>query len=177
MVKKHRMTWVVSMITEQGSMIRLSLGGRWLIRFSDINQETSAYGYSVNNPISNVINLVYHRERHQSTSWAIHVFETALYHQRLMSLDRVHFKDRVRVEEARNFEEMVHNATVRRASMTIIKGRLLEKLKKDPAFQAWRKKILAYYKANLLIKKYSETMKLGGHPFFSTMAIRKLSFP
>ncbi|MBE9599484.1 hypothetical protein [Pedobacter sp. MC2016-24] len=40
-------------------------------------------------------------------------------------------------------------------------------MKKDPAFQAWRKKIIAQYKMNPLLKKRLDLFKLGGDKFFS----------
>jgi RHS repeat-associated protein len=125
---------------------------------ADMNQNISPYNYCNNNPIlyidkfgldtGKVINL--NEVKVTTTKLIRDVLETVLYYQRLASLNRSHtFGDRrQRIEEANSFEEMMKNATVRRASKTIVKGELLEKLKKDPALQAWREKVLAKYRAD-----------------------------
>lgn len=68
---------------------------------------------------------------------------------------------------AERFADLTYNATRRNTKTSVVKGGLLDRVKKDPAFVAWRKKILAQYRLNPLIKKRREGLKLGGNKFFS----------
>lgn len=50
----------------------------------------------------------------------------------------------------------------------MVKGELLNRVKNNPAFRAWRKQIIALYKLNPVINRTpSKVMKLGGDKFFS----------
>ncbi|MBE9599498.1 hypothetical protein [Pedobacter sp. MC2016-24] len=68
---------------------------------------------------------------------------------------------------AGNFIDLAYNATRRNTQASVVKGDLINRVKKDPAFQAWRKKIIAQYKMNPLLKKRLDVFKLGGDKFFS----------
>ena len=80
-----------------------------------------------------------------------------------------------RTDEARTFSEMYYNAVHLQSRKTIIKGQLREKLRKDPALEAWKKSIIAKYKADPKLTHHFTQLKLGGVPFFSVTVTLKLN--
>lgn len=73
-----------------------------------------------------------------------------------------------RTDDASNFSDLAYNAIIRHSSKSNLEGNLVEKLKKNPDFKAWRKKILALYKSNPQIKRFqSQAISFGGNDFFS----------
>jgi hypothetical protein len=143
---------------------------------ADMSQQVSPYTFCVDNPITFTDKFgldtgkvrVLKEVEIYATKILKQSLDVSLYFSRPMGTRRFLFWKPKRIDKAENFDDMAYNAIVNYSSKTIVTGELLNKLKNDPAFQAWRKKILAQYKANPLIKRYAQVIKFGGQKFFST---------
>lgn len=151
--------------------------GRWtsVDPAADMSQSTSPYAFCVNNPLlfRDEFGLdtgrVHHLSQVTITAQKIvkQTIDLTLYLTKPFPFPRYNLREPQRTDYAENFYQMAYNAIVTHSSKTVIKGQLLEKLKRDPAFQAWRKQIIALYKVNPQLKRFYKALKMGGEPFFS----------
>ncbi|MEO7211169.1 hypothetical protein [Mucilaginibacter sp.] len=103
------------------------------------------------------------------------VLDVAFYTQsRSSQMPRYLFWKPKSTDPASSFDELRDNAIIKYSSKSVITGNLLEKMKKDPAFLAWRNQILAQFRANPLLKRFIGPIKFGGGPFFSTQGDTEL---
>lgn len=143
---------------------------------ADMSQGTSPYVFCVNNPILFIDKFGLDTARIQLKQVTItgqyikKASELFLYFGRLTPIGKMGNEwlgNRNRVDNAGSFQGLAYNSIVRNSDKSVLEGDLIEKLKKDPAFQTWRKQILKQYKTNPLIKNRKQVIKFGGEKFFS----------
>lgn len=152
--------------------------GRWNVidPITDLRPNISPYTYCVNNPILYIdkfgldsLNAIHYLKEVVIRGYKAVSVMSPLFPQ----LDRplkmfTDWTDQKRNKyPAENFTDLAYNATRRNAQTSVVKGDLLNRVKNDPAFKAWRKQIIAQYRLNPLINKISQPLKLGGNKFFS----------
>ncbi|TJY62785.1 RHS repeat-associated core domain-containing protein, partial [Sphingobacterium alkalisoli] len=152
--------------------------GRWNVPdpISDLRSNISPYAYCVNNPLlyidpfglDSANAMIYLKEvlvkGTKSAAVLSPLFQPMDKTLKIFNDWTSQKKDKYPAE---NFTDLAYNATRRNAQTSVVKGDLLNRVKKDPAFKAWRKQIIAQYKLNPLIKSRVQPFKLGGNKFFS----------
>jgi RHS repeat-associated protein len=152
--------------------------GRWNVvdPITDLRPNISPYTYCVNNPILYIdkfgldsLNAIHYLKEVVIRGYKTLATISPLFPKLDNSLKM--FTDWTEQKKdkypAGNFTDLAYNATRRNAQASVVKGDLLNRVKKDPAFLAWRKQIIAQYKLNPLINKRRQPLKLGGDKFFS----------
>jgi hypothetical protein len=103
----------------------------------------------------------------KSTRIVKQVLDMSLHFVGPVDVPRYLFRKPRGTKRANTFEEMAQNAIITYSDKTVLTGNLLDKLKRDPAFQAWRNQIIGLYKINPKFKHYFTVVKFGGKTFFS----------